>query len=192
MGQKKHKYPVCLSAQERAELNQLTMQGSTQVRKLKRAQILLLADEHHSQGQKTDKEIAAKLDIGTATIERIRRHYVETGLEAALNEKPRSGRPLVISGLERAKITALACSTPPVGHARWSLRLLAEKVVELEIVDTICYTSVGDILKKRTAAPAQSVMVHRRVDGGLFVSDGGDSPFISTALCSLASALVLR
>ena len=154
MGQKKHKYPVRLTGQERAELNRLTMQGSTQVRKLKRAQILLLADEQHSQGQKTDKAIAAKLDIGTATIERIRRHYVEGGLEATLHEKPRSGRPLVTSGLERAKITALACSTPPAGHARWSLRLLAEKVVELEIVDTICYTSVGDILKKTNCSPS--------------------------------------
>lgn len=161
MGQKKHKYPVRLSSQERAELNRLTMQGRTQVRKLKRAQILLLADEQHSQGQQTDKAIASKLDISSPTIERIRRHYVEGGLDAALNEKPRSGRPPVISGLERAKITALACSTPPAGHARWSLRLLAEKVVELEIVDTICYTSVGDILKKRTAAPAQTRLVHR-------------------------------
>lgn len=154
MGQKKHKYPVRLTAPERAELNRLTMQGSTQVRKLKRAQILLLADEHHSQGQKTDKEIASKLDLGAATIERIRHHYVEGGLAAALNEKPRSGRPLVISGLERAKITALACSTPPAGHARWSLRLLAEKVVELAIVDTICYTSVSDILKKTNCSPS--------------------------------------
>lgn len=154
MGQKKHKYPVRLSSQERAELNRLTMQGRTQVRKLKRAQILLLADEHHSQGQQTDKAIADKLGISAATIERSRRHYVEGGLETALNEKPRSGRPPVITGLERAKITALACSTPPVGHARWSLRLLAEKVVELDIVDTICYTSVGEILKKTNCSPS--------------------------------------
>ncbi len=154
MGQKKHKYAVCLSVQERAELNRLTMQGRIQVRKLKRAQILLLADEHHQQGQKIDKEIAQKLDIGTATIERVRRTYVEAGLAAALNEKPRSGRPPVISGIERAKITALACSTPPAGYARWTLRLLAEKVVELEIVDTICYTSVGDILKKTNCSPS--------------------------------------
>ena len=153
MGQKKHKHPVKLTSEERAQLNRLTMQGRTQVRKLKRAKILLLADENHSQGQKTDKAIAEKLDIGSATIERVRRHYAEGGLEAALNEKRRSGRPLVISGLERAKITALACSTPPKGQARWTLRLLAEKVVELEILDAICFTTVGDILKKTNCNP---------------------------------------
>lgn len=154
MGQKKHKYAIHLSTSERAELNRLTMQGWTQVRKLKRAKILLLADETHSQGQQTDKAIAEKLDISPATIERVRRHYVEGGLAAALNEKPRGGRPPGISGLERAKITALACSTPPTGHARWTLRLLAEKVVELEILDTICFTTVGDILKKTSCNPS--------------------------------------
>ena len=154
MGQKKHKHPVKLTSEERAQLNRLTMQGRTQVRKLKRAKILLLADENHSQGQKTDKAIAEKLDIGSATIERVRRHYAEGGLEAALNEKRRSGRPLVISGLDRAKITALACSTPPKGQARWTLRLLAEKGVELEILDAICYTTVGDILKKTSYNPS--------------------------------------
>jgi len=153
MGQKKHKYPVRLTIQERAELNRLTVQGSIQVRKLKRARILLLADEHHSQGNKPDKVIAEKLEIGTATIERVRRNYVEGGLAVALNEKPRSGRPLVISGSERAQITALACSTVPEGYARWSLRLLAEKVVELEILETISYTTVGEILKKTNCNP---------------------------------------
>ena len=153
MGKKKHKYAIHLSTSERADLNRLTMQGRTQVRKLNRAKILLLADEAHSQGGKTDKEIAQKLDISAATSERVRRHYVEGGLEAALNEKPRGGRPLVISGLDRAKITALACSTPPAGQARWSLRLLAEKVVELEILDAICFTTVGDILKKTNCNP---------------------------------------
>lgn len=153
MGKKKHKYPVRLSVSERAELNRLTVQGRIQVRKLNRGKILLLADENHRQGQQTDKEIAVKLETSSATIERVRRNYVEAGLEAALNEKPRSGRPLGINGIERAKITALACSTPPAGYARWSLRLLAEKVVELEIVDTICYTTVGDILKKTNYNP---------------------------------------
>lgn len=148
MGKKKHKYPIRLNVSERAELERLTVQGSIQVRKLMRAKILLLADEAHSQAQKTDKEIAEKLDVGTATIERVRRNYVSAGLKAALNEKERTGRPIVISGIERAKITALACSTPPAGHARWTLRLLSEKVVELEIVEAICYTTVGEILKK--------------------------------------------
>lgn len=148
MGQKKHKYPVRLTAEERANLNRLTVQGKIQVRKLNRVKILLLADENHSQGHKTDKEIAEKLEVGTATIERIRRAYVEGGVAGALSEKPRSGRPPTISGKARATITALACSSVPEGYARWTLRLLAEKVVELEILDQISYTTVGEILKK--------------------------------------------
>ena len=153
MGQKKHKYNVRLSDQERAQLNRLTVQGSTQVRKLNRVKILLLADENHSQGQKTDKEIASKLDISPATSERVRRHYGEAGLEVAINEKARSGRPPRISGEERAKITALACSMAPEGYARWSLRLLADKVVELDFVDQISYKTVGEILKKTNSNP---------------------------------------
>ena len=153
MGQKKHKYPVRLSALERSELNRLTMQGKIAVRKLNRVKILLLGDENHASGGKTDKEIAEKLDIGASTVERVRRSYVEDGLLTALNEKPRSGRPPSISGEERAKITALACSSAPEGYARWSLRLLAEKVVELAFVDHISYKTVGEILKKTNCNP---------------------------------------
>lgn len=153
MGQKKHKYNVRLSDQERAQLNRLTVQGSIQVRKLNRVKILLLADENHSQGQKTDKEIASKLTISPATSVRVRRHYGEAGLEVAINEKARSGRPPRISGEERAKITALACSMAPEGYARWSLRLLADKVVELDFVDQISYKTVGEILKKTNSNP---------------------------------------
>lgn len=148
MGQKKHKYPVKLSKAERSELNRLTVGGTIGVRKLNRVKILLLADENHEKGQKTDKAIAAKLDIGPATVERIRTRYVQEGLEVALNEKPRNGRPPSLSGDQRAQITALACSTPPEGYGRWSLRLLADKAVELAFVDDISYKTVGEILKK--------------------------------------------
>lgn len=153
MGQKKHKYPVRLQKEERSALNRLTQQGKIAVRKLNRAKILLLADENHANGGKSDKEIAEKLDIGSATVERVRHKYVEKGLKVALEEQPRSGRPPEISGEERAKITALACSTAPEGYARWSLRLLAEKVVELEYVDTISHTMIGEILKKTSFSP---------------------------------------
>lgn len=148
MRQRKHKYPVKLTEEERAALNRLTVQGKIQVRKLNRVKILLLADENQNQGNKTDKEIAEKLAVGTATIERIRRSYGTVGVEGALAEKPRSGRPPTISGKERATITALACSSAPDGYTRWTLRLLAEKVVALEILDKISYTTVGEILKK--------------------------------------------
>ena len=148
MGQKKHKYAVKLSKTERSELNRLTLGGTIGVRKLNRVKILLLADENHANDQKTDKAIAAKLDISPATVERIRTRYVQEGLKAALNEKPRKGRPPGLSGDERAKITALACTTPPEGYGRWSLRLLADKAVELEFVETISHKTVGEILKK--------------------------------------------
>jgi transposase len=148
MGQKKHKYPVRLSRQERAELNRLTLQGAIKVRKLNRVKMLLLADENHSNGHQTDQEIAEKLDSSQATVERTRQRYTEGGLAAALHEQPRSGRPPGISGETRAKITALACTTPPPGYARWSLRLLADKAVALELIDTISHDAVGTILKK--------------------------------------------
>jgi transposase len=108
----------------------------------------MLANESHESGHKTDKEIAEKLDISPITVERTRREYVEAGLQEALNEKPRSGRPPVISGETRAQITALACSTPPAGFGQWSLRLLADKAVELHFIETISHKSVGTILKK--------------------------------------------
>jgi transposase len=151
MGHKKHKYPVKLTSEERSQLNRQTMQGRIQVRELKRAQILLLADENHENGRQTDKAIASKLAISMPTVERIRRRYVEGGLETALKEQARSGRPATISGEARAKITALACSTPPEGYGRWSLRLLADKAVALEFIEHISHDAVGDILKKTTS-----------------------------------------
>lgn len=153
MGQKKHRHHVQLTKEERSKLERMTTVGKIGVRKLKRCQILLLADESHKEGQKTDKEIAGKLDISLATVSRIRVRYAEGGLKTALNEKPRRGRPRGVSGEERAKVTALACSTPPDGFDRWSLRLLADKAVELELVEQISHTMVGNILKKTLSNP---------------------------------------
>lgn len=144
----KYKYAVRLPTEERSQLTRQTMQGQIKVRQLKRIQVLLLADENHGQGGKTDKEIAVQLGIGASTVERTRRRYVEQGLDAALNEQARSGRPPTISGEVCAKITALACSTPPEGYGQWNLRLLADKAVELEFIEQISHATVGDILKK--------------------------------------------
>jgi transposase len=148
MGQKKHLHHVNLTKEERSKLERMTTVGKIGVRKLKRCQILLLADESHEQGQKTDQAIAEKLDTSLATVSRTRVRYAKAGLKGALNEKARSGRPPGVSGEERAKVTALACSTPPDGFSHWSLRLLADKAVELELVEQISHTTVGDILKK--------------------------------------------
>jgi transposase len=139
---------VRLIKKQRKELKKLTHKGVISARKLKRAQVLLLSDEGRPEGRKTDQEIADVLDISTATVVRIRQRFVEEGLAAALEEKPRPGRPKQLSGPDRAAVTALACSEAPAGYARWSLRLLADKVVELEWVDQISHTSVQTILKK--------------------------------------------
>lgn len=136
-------YGVALSPAEQSQLMRLTMQGKASVRKVKRAHILL-----HAHAGKSDKMIAEQVGVSVATVERIRRQYATAGLSAALEEKPRSGRPLGISGETRAKVTALACSTPPEGRSRWTLRLLADKVVELSEEESITYESVRTILKK--------------------------------------------
>ena len=153
MGQKKHKYPVKLTKEERSKLGQLTLTGTISVRKLNRVKILLLADEAHEQGRQTDQAIAEKLESSPATVGRIRQRYVEGGVDVAINEQKRSGRPPGISGVERASITALACSTPPDGYAQWSLRLLADKAVELELIESISFSAVGKILKKTLSNP---------------------------------------
>jgi transposase len=89
------------------------------------------------------------LGVGMATVGRTRKRFVEEGLESALTERPRAGRALEIGGKQQAHIIAMACSEPPEGHARWSLRLLAEKVVELAIVESLSHEGVRKILKKR-------------------------------------------
>lgn len=104
--------------------------------------MLLLSDECRKKGAKTDLEISEILDVSLVTIHRIRRQFVEEGFHEALEEKPRSGRPKHFSGKDAAQITALACSTPPEGHAKWSMRLIADKAVELGYVDTISYQTV--------------------------------------------------
>ena len=144
----KKEYRVKLTKAQREMLQALTGSGTIKVRQYKRARVLLLADEGHPDGARTDAEIAERVDISMVTVHRIRRRFVQEGLEAALNEKPRSGAPPKFSGQERAKITALACSEPPEGHKGWTLRLLADKLVELEIVDSISHVTVKQVLKK--------------------------------------------
>jgi transposase len=142
------KYRVRLSQAQREILQELTSSGTIKVRVYKRARVLLLADEGHPDGSKSDKQIATHVDISIPTIQRVRRRFVEEGLAAALNEKSRPGARPKFRGRQRAAVTALACSEPPEGHARWSLRLLADKLVELEHVDSISHKTVGEILKK--------------------------------------------
>ena len=141
-------YRVRLTKKQRKELKKMTHQGLISARKHNRAQVLLLSDEARVGGAKPDQEIAEVVGISEATVARVRRRFVQAGLAAALAEKARPGRPKQLSGLDKAAVVALACSDPPAGYARWSLRLLADKLVELELVDNISHTSVQDVLKK--------------------------------------------
>jgi transposase len=114
----KKQYNVDLKDEERNQLKKMTEKGSEKGRKIKRAQILLLADKG-----KKDQEIAEWLDVTMDTVQRIRKRYATEGLESAIAEKARSGRPTKIKAETRAKITALACSEAPEGRTRWTLRL---------------------------------------------------------------------
>lgn len=136
-------YVVDLSKEEKAELKSLTKKGKTSARKLNRAHVLLLAN----QGE-TDKAIAEALGVGTSTVERIRKRFVEGGLEEALNERPRPGGERKLSGKQEAYLLALACSGPPEGRKQWTMQLLADRLVELEVVDSVSDETVRRTLKR--------------------------------------------
>lgn len=146
----KKKYRVKLSQEQRQHLEQLTSTGQVKVRTYKRARVLLLADEADLAGQQPDAVIAERVNVSVPTVGRIRQRFVEAGLERALYDKPRPGAPKQFTGWHRAEITALACSEPPDGRDKWSLRLLADKLVELDIVESISHDTVARVLKKTT------------------------------------------
>jgi transposase len=140
---------VQLSTHERERLQGIIRSGKHKARKITRCRILLLADGLDG---KTDQEIADALNVSLATIFGIRRRYSQEGLESAISERPRSGQPPKFKGKAAAKITAIACSTPPAGQAKWTLRLLADRAVELKIVDSISHQSVSNVLKKTNSS----------------------------------------
>ena len=141
-------YVVRLSESERDYLSKLTKSGKTNARKLNRAMVLLKADENGLAW--TDKEIGIAFDIGTATIERCRKRFVEGGLEAAIEQRPRVEKKLrrKLDGEGEAKLIALVCSDPPKGYQRWTLRLLAKRLVTLEVTEEISHETVRQTLKK--------------------------------------------
>lgn len=143
----KKSHCVKLSEQERQHLQKIVESGKDNARKITRCRILLLADKG-----KTDQEISDALGVCLATIFNIRRRYCKQKLICAISEAARSGQPPKFKGKTMAKITAIACSKPPEGRAKWSLRLLADRVVELDIVESISYVSVHNILKKTNSS----------------------------------------
>lgn len=132
-----------LSTDERSSLTTILRRGTTPAQVNTRARVLdLLHRERHP------SEIAATLGLSVPTIFNIKRRFLSGSLDAALYDRPRSGKPCKIDGTARAKITALACSTAPLGHARWTLRLLADKAVELGFCESISHETVKEVLKK--------------------------------------------
>ena len=148
------RYIVTLTKAEREQLERLIAAGTAAARKLMRARILLKADQGPAGPGWGDQAIAEALEVSPVTVARVRRQYVEEGLEAALNRRPpqREYR-CKLDGAQEAHLIALACSAPPEGQNRWSLRLLADKLVELEVVEDISYQTVRRVLKKTISSP---------------------------------------
>lgn len=141
---------VKLSAEEREQLLAMVQKGQTSARKLRRAHILLLADEG-----KKDETIAATVRASVATVERTRKVFAQSSLKKALVEKPRKGAPTRLDGRGEAYLVAVACSDPPEGRQRWTMQLLADHLVELQIVPTISDETVRRTLKKTTSSPGR-------------------------------------
>ena len=139
------KYHVTLTPEERLELTQLTRRGELSARKMKRAQILILADKGHR-----DETIAEMLSVGLSTIHRIRQKFVEGNVDFALNERPRPGGQKKLDSKSEALLVATACSEPPAGRARWTMQLLTDRLIELNVVETLSTETVRRTLKKTT------------------------------------------
>ena len=187
------KYVVQLSDEERERLNTLIRTGKHRARQLMKARILLKADVSEAGEGWSDSLIASALDTTVNTVARTRQRLVEEGFEAALTHKhsPASARPRIFDGVAEAKLFALACSEPPKGCARWTLKLLETAVVELNIVERASDNTIGRTLKK-PSIPSFSPR-HKRIDqphgnsgrnrgagviGRSLRSRGGDSPHL--------------
>jgi transposase len=148
------RYRVSLTPAERDELQHLISRGTTAVRTLVHARILLKADTLPGEHGALDLAIAAAVETSVATVERVRRRFIEEGLAAALVPKPATApHPTKLDGRGEARLLAEACSPPPGGQHRWTLRLLADRLVELGIAESISYETVRRTLKKTSLSP---------------------------------------
>lgn len=147
-------YRVILTEEQRAELRGLIGSGVAPARTLTRARILLRANHGEGGPGWSDAAIATALEVNASTVQRVRRQFASEGLAATLTRKrPDRIYERRLDGRQEAHLIALACATPPDGHAQWSLRLLADEVVRLEIVETISYETVRQTLKKTISSP---------------------------------------
>ena len=143
-------YHVHLTDEERQALFELIHKGETSARKQTRARILLLADE-----DKTDRQIVEAFHTSRPTVARLRQRFVEGNLEGALHDKPRPGGKIKLDGQGEAHLVALACSDPPEGQARWTMQLLADRLIELGMVDSLSDETVRLRLKKTGSSPGR-------------------------------------
>jgi hypothetical protein len=142
-------YRVTLTTEEREELTALVNKGKGPAGKLKRARILLMADEVQDNGGWKDADIVQALRTSQRTVERTRQNCVEKGVAAAINHtRPRKTKPKVLDGAAEARLVQLACSKAPDGVERWTLQMLADKLIELEVVETVSHETVRTTLKK--------------------------------------------
>jgi hypothetical protein len=146
-------YRVTLTDEEREELRGLVSKGKGAARKLARARMLLLADQAAGGPANSDPEIVAALGCGRATVERVRQQFVEEGLEATLNPKPSTRiYERRLDGKAEAHLVAMTCGAPPEGRARWTLRLLADRMVALGYVESVSHEAVRQTLKKTNSS----------------------------------------
>src|SRR5476651_1201262 len=154
------RYVVRLSAEEREQLEALIRKGKSPAQRLLKARILLKADVSEAGEGWSDGRIIKALETNASMISRVRKQLVEEGFEAVLSRKQRAtpAVPRIFDGEKEAKLIALACSKPPKGRARWTLRLLEKKVVELGIVERASDSTIGRTLKKHAAAASPTVL----------------------------------
>lgn len=157
MGKVKNQYPcgmrkryiVTLTDAERQQLQEMLAKGKGAARRLAHARVLLKADQGPAGPGWTDEAIAEAVEVSRPMVERVRQRFVEEGLDAALNPRPpRRVYRRKLDGEQEARLIAMSCSAPPTGHGKWALRLLADKLVELEVVDEISHETVRQTLKK--------------------------------------------
>jgi transposase len=148
------KYKVTLTAEERQQLQGLITTGKAAAKKLTHARILLKADAAEGGSAWDDQRIADATEVSTDTVARVRQRFVEHGLEAALTRKKqdRPSRERKLDGRAEARLIALACSAPPDGRKEWTMKLLADRLVELEVVDTVSDETVRRVLKKTSSS----------------------------------------
>ena len=143
------KYRIRLTTDEQQELKALVSRGRTVAYKQTHARILLMSDEAREDGGMKDADISGALGVGLSMVERVRRRCVEEGIESALNRKKQlRRRQKILDGEREARLIAMACGEPPEGRASWTLKLLADQLVECEIVETISTETVRQVLKK--------------------------------------------